>query len=164
MSHDPVLLHLCSEPAELLVRCAPEMHRQCVTIEKDRTVSCVDAMKVTCGTLVAAVLSHERLHNDLENEGFVINPHNPCVANEIADGKQFKAVWHDDLKCSHKDSPAVDKFIKWLREMHEDNVGEVKVSRGKRHDFLCVDLDFSSEGDFKIDVVKMCHENDRGTS
>ena len=60
----------------------------------------------------------------------------------------------DDLKCSHKDTPAVDKFIEWLREMHEDDVGEVKVSRGKRHDFLGVDLDFSSDGDFKIDMAK----------
>ena len=38
--------------------------------------------------------------------------------------------------------------------MCEDDVGKVKVSRGKRHDFLGVDLDFSSDGDFKIDMVK----------
>ena len=38
-----------------------------------------------------------------------------CVANKIVDGKQFTVVWHvDDLKCSHKETPAIDKFIKWL--------------------------------------------------
>ena len=34
--------------------------------------------------------------NDLENEGFVINPYDPCVANKIVDGKQFTVAWHVD--------------------------------------------------------------------
>ncbi len=37
----------------------------------------------------------------------------------------------------------VDDFIKWLRDIYEEEgIGEVKVSRGKIHDYLGMTLDF----------------------
>ncbi len=43
-------------------------------------------------------------------------------------------VWHvDDLKVSHEDPKQVDRFIKYMQKMYEDNTGKVKVTRGKKH-------------------------------
>ena len=35
----------------------------------------------------------------------------------------------------------------------EDGIGEVKATRGKRHDCLVIMLDFSSTGVFKLNMV-----------
>ena len=35
----------------------------------------------------------------------------------------------------------------------EDGIGEVKTTRGKRHDCLAIMLDFSSTGVFKLNMV-----------
>ena len=115
MSDDPVLLRLCGKPAELLVCCAPELCTECVTVEKGKTVSCVDAIKAIHGTLVAALCFHKGPPKNLESQGFVVNPCDPCVANKMINGHQFAMVWHvDDLKCSHVDHCEVDEFIEWL--------------------------------------------------
>ena len=99
MSDDPVLLRLCGKPAELLVRCAPELCTKCVTVEKGKMALCVDAIKAIHGTLVAALHFHEQLHDNLESQGFVANPCDPCVTNEMINGHQFTVAWHvDDLK------------------------------------------------------------------
>ena len=73
----------------------------------------------------------------------------------MIDGKQFTIVWHvNDLKISHMDGKEVDEFIKQSQNEFEDEVGEVKVSRGKTHDFLGMILDFSSPGKVKVNVVQ----------
>ena len=54
------------------------------------------------------------------------------------------AVWHvDDLKLSHVKTKVVDKMIEWLRNKYEDEeIGKIKPSRGKVHDYLAMILDF----------------------
>ena len=51
-------------------------------------------------------------------------------------------TWHvDDLKIPHKDSREVTKFIKRFGDIYGDRM---TVHRGKVHDYLGMDLDFSS--------------------
>ena len=64
-------------------------------------------------------------------------------------------TWHvDDLKFSHKDPAEVTKVIKWL----EAKYGKLSVSRGKRHDYLGMDLDFSDLGKVMVSMVKYLEE------
>ena len=84
--------------------------------------------------LKSVLLFYKKLRNDLESEGFKINPYNPCVANEIINGSQMMIAWHlDDLKISHQDGWEVTKTIKWLGKIYGDIMdfeerGVVRVS------------------------------------
>jgi hypothetical protein len=62
----------------------------------------VHLIKALYGMLVSAMLFYKKLKNDLLEYGFEINPYDPGVANQIADGSQLTVSWHvDDLKVSH---------------------------------------------------------------
>ena len=86
----------------------------------------------------AAILFYHKFTKDLEGNGFTINPYNPCVANKMVNKKQLTVTYHvDDLKASHVDSKAVDKFIFWVKKTYGDpELGKIKATRGKIHDYL----------------------------
>ena len=152
---DTVIMKLHGKAAELLVKTAPELYRKYITIENGKNVLYVEAWKAIYGTLKAALLFYKKLRADLESIGFTINPYDPCVANKMIKNYQFTIVWHvDDLKLSHKYGKEIDKFIVWLKGKYEDpEIGKIKVSRGKIHQYLGMTLDFSSPGEVKIDMV-----------
>ena len=57
-------------------------------------------------------------------------------------GKQHTIRFHvDDIMSSHKDKKVNDEFNKWLNKMY-GKYGEVKVYRGKKHDYLGMNLIF----------------------
>ena len=100
----------------------------------------------------SSLLFYKKLCNDLKQQGFEINPYDPCVANKMVDGNQLTVTWHvDDLKVSHKDKKVVDDFIQWIRDCYED-VTKVKPSRGKVHDYLAMTLDYTTRGVVKISM------------
>jgi hypothetical protein len=54
---------------------------------------------------------------------------------------KFTITWHvDDLKLSHVDAKEVDKTIKWWKSIYGE---DMRVSRGKKHDYLGMDLYYS---------------------
>ena len=60
----------------------------------------------------------------------------------------------DDLKSSHVDPKANDKFLQWLEMKYGDaEIGKVKAVRGKRHDYLAMILDYSFPGVVKVDMT-----------
>ena len=61
-------------------------------------------------------------------------------------------TWHvDDLKISHKDRREVKKSIKYFGDIYGDRM---TVHRSKVHDYLGMDLDFSSPKVLKIGMIK----------
>ena len=79
--------------------------------------------------------------------GFEVNPYDPCVANKIVDGTQMTVCWHvDDLKLSHADESKVTEVVDWLRKQY----GELRVTRGKVHDYLGMTLDYTEAGKVKV--------------
>ena len=119
-----------------------------MTVERGQTVLYVELQKALYGMLKSALLFYKKLRHDLESIGFEVNPYDPCVANMMQDGSQLTIVWHvDDLKISHKKKEVVDSLIEWLRTMYEDKeIGEIKPSRGTKHDYLGMELDFGNLG------------------
>jgi hypothetical protein len=73
----------------------------------------------------------------------------------MVNGKQQTITWHvDDLKSSHVDPKVNDDFLKWLEMTYGDpKIGQVKAIRGKRHDYLAMNLDYNIPGVVKIDMV-----------
>ena len=112
--------------------------------------------KAIYGMLQSALLFYKKLRGDLEEQGFKVNPYDPCTANKMINGAQCTVVWHvDDLKVSHRDPKVIDKFIKWVSHKYGDKeIGEVKAKRGRVHDYLGMTLDFSEKWKVKIDQSK----------
>ena len=64
-------------------------------------------------------------------------------------------TWYiDDVKASHVDSNATDKFYKWTEEKYGiDDLGHVPVTRVKRHDYLGMILDFTRKHYVGVDMT-----------
>ena len=105
------------------------------------------------GMIQSSLLFYKKLRKDLESEKFEVNSYDPCVANKIINGNQMTVSWHvDDLKVSHKESKFVEEFIEWIKSKYE-NFTKVKPSRGKRHDYLGMTLDYSVPGEVTISMT-----------
>ena len=137
--------------AELMVATAPEVYRKYVSVGKNgKKVLYVKLRKALYGCLRSALLFWRLLSNDLIEQGFELNPYDPCVANKMVNGKQFTICWHvDDLKLSHVDPNVVTKELKRL----EKKYGELKIKRGPKHEYLGIDFDFGVEGEVKISMI-----------
>ena len=64
---------------------------------------------------------------------------------------QMTVLWHvDDLKISCADSFEVTKLLVYLKGFYGD---KIVVHRGKKHDYLGMDIDYSEDGVFKVSMV-----------
>jgi hypothetical protein len=74
------------------------------------------------------------------------------MTNKIIDGNQFTITWHvKDLKLSHRDETEVTKLNKWLKSIYGQ---DMRVSRGKKHDYLGMDLEYTIPGEVEVTMVK----------
>ena len=154
-----VIMKMRGKLAELLVKVAPEVYRNYVVLERGQSVLYVELQKALYGMLKSALLFYWKLRKDLESIGFVVNPYDPCVANFEQNGSQLTVVWHmDDLKVLHRKADVVDDFIFWLRTKYEDDVGKVKESRGKVHDYLGMEINFAETGKVRVKMPKYVDE------
>ena len=102
-----------------------------------------------------SIMVLQKWRKSLEDDGFVINPYNLCVANKVVNGKQLTVVWHvDDAKISHVDPDVVTEFIQWTDKQYgDDELGRVVATRGKVHEYLAMILDFSTPGMSKLEMT-----------
>ena len=116
------------------------------------------------GIIKAALLFYLKFFKNLKSIGFVLNPYDPCVANNIVDGAQLTVVWRvDDLKVSHVDAGVVTRMSVWLQKTYkrlfDDGLGAMKLKQGKIHKYLGMQLDFSVAGQVKspcLTTFKKC--------
>jgi hypothetical protein len=89
--------------------------------------------KALYGTVRAAHLFWKKLSVQPQGCGLDINPYDPCTATKITNGKQLPVLWHvDDLKISHVETKAVNKFIELLTDVLGKE-SPLSISRGKVH-------------------------------
>ena len=155
---DMALIKIRGILVEILVEIAPDVYGPFVSVnrkgEKELIVRCLNAIY---GTMVASLLYYLKFVNSLKRNDFVLNPYDACTANRMVDGKQQTVVWHvDDCKLSHVDPKANDAFIEVLRDEYEsifeDGSGKMTVSRGKKHTYLGMDLDYTTPGQVSISM------------
>ena len=104
--------------------------------------------------LEAALLWYKKFRKELEEVGFKFNPYDPCVSNRKKKGSQHTVLFHvDDLKSSHIDPTVNDEFDAWLQKNYGTH-GAVAIHRGKVHQYLGMELDYSHRGEVKIGMVK----------
>jgi hypothetical protein len=151
-----VMMKITGVLVGMLVELNPELYGPYVVYEK-RKVLYVQVMRAIYGMLEAAILWYKKFRGELEQKGFKFNPYDPCVANRTERGSQHTLLFHVAcLKSSHKDSKVNDQFDKWLQDNYGEH-GEVAIHRGKKRDYLGMELDFSKKGKVKIG---MCMEVD----
>jgi hypothetical protein len=146
---------------DMLVKMNPELYRDHVIQHKHKgrakgqKMIYVRMLKALYGMLVASLLYYKKFVADITTIGFESNPYDPCVANRIVNGKQHTLTWHvDDIKSSHEDPTVNDRFLVWLEKTYgEDGIGTVKVTRGPRHDYLAMMLDYTDPGKVTVDMI-----------
>jgi hypothetical protein len=100
---DRVDMKITGVLVDMLVNINPELYGQAVVLENQKKVLYVEVWKAIYGMLEAALLCHKKFRTNLEDNGFVFNPYDPCVANKKVQGSQQTILFHvDDLKSSHK--------------------------------------------------------------
>ena len=151
---EKIIMKIRGELVDILVEVAPEVYKDYVIYEGNHKILYVQMMKALYGMLISSILYYKKFRSDIESIGFKVNPYDICVANRMVNGKQHTVTWHvDDLKSSHVDPKVNDEFHEWCKKMYaSDNIGQVKVVRGKKHDYLAMILDYSEDGKLKVDM------------
>ncbi len=99
----------------------------------------------------SALLWYNLYTEVLHKEGFVINPYDKCVANKMVDNKQCTIAWYvDDNILSHVEPTVVDGVINKIEEYFPGLV----VERGKKLNFLGMEIEFIKEGKLKLGLVQ----------
>ncbi len=159
-----VVIRIRGLVVEMLLKIAPEVYTPFVTNDKrgnkQLLVICLNAIY---GTMMAGLLYYEKFTASLKSKGFTKNPYDPCVWNKTVRGKQLTIVFHvDDCKLSHVDPKVLDDTIEWLRRdyenVFEDGSGKMKVSRGRKHKYLGMNLDYSTRDQCKVTMFDYVDE------
>ena len=138
--------------AELLMEIDYDMYHPHMVMEKGKPVIYVELLKALYGTLRAARLFWETLSGKLQEWGFTLIAYDFCVANMYMDGQQCTITWHvDDLKISHVDDQVVRSIIQRIQDTFGQH-SELSMNIGKRHDYLGMNLDFTTPGILEIDM------------
>jgi hypothetical protein len=110
---DRVVMKITGALADMLVDINPESYGPAVVLENQKKVIYVEVLKAIYGMLEAALLWYKTFGKDLEDNGFIFNPYDPCMANKKVQGLQQTIVFHvDNLKSSHKSKSVNNKFEK----------------------------------------------------
>ena len=133
---------------ELMVKVDPKLYSKYVTINsKGNSLLYAKMHKYHYVLLISTLIFYKNVVNDLEVYGFIINPYNTCVANMEINGSQMTLVSHiNNLKVSHKDPFEVTRLASYMNDIY---VG-LKVNRGKLHNYLGMDIDYSVEVIVKV--------------
>jgi hypothetical protein len=101
----------------------------------------------------ASLLFYQKLHKEVEEYGFKINPYNPCVANKMAESrKQLTMIRHmDNLMVSCEEDFELTKFSCYLAGIYGP---KFTMDTGCKHDYLGMDMEFRKDGTLGVSMVK----------
>jgi hypothetical protein len=151
---DRVVMKITGVLVNMLININPELYGPAIVMENRKKVIYVEVLKAIYGMLEAALLWYKTFREDLEDNRFIFNPYDPCVANKKVQGLQQTIVFHvDDLKSSHKSKPVNNKFEKWLNSMYGKH-GRVTAARGRVPNYLGMELVNQKQGELKINMTK----------
>ena len=117
-----IIMKIRGALVDILLEIDPEKHKDFAIGEGRNKVPHARMLKSSHGMLMASILCYNKFRENIEAEGYKVNPHDICVAKKITKGKQHALTWHvDDAKTSHVDSKVNDKFCKWAKKKHDSD-------------------------------------------
>jgi hypothetical protein len=152
---DKIIMKIRGQLVYILLELFLGVYDDYVIDEGKHKILYVRMLKALYRMLISSILYYKKFRKDIESIGFEVNPYNICVANRKVNGKQQTVTWHvDDLKLSHVDSRVNNNFAHSCEKTHgSDDLGHVKVVRGKTHNYLGMILDFTDNGAMKVDMI-----------
>ena len=146
-----VIMVLEGPLAKMRVQVNPYLYNTYITTNsKGEPLLYVKMYKALYGMLRSALLFYRNLVKDLEEYGFEINTYDPCVAKKMFNGSQMEFVWHvDDLNLSHKSEFEMTRVTDYLISIY----GGLSSRRGKLHNYLGMNLDFSDKENTQVSMV-----------
>ena len=109
---DFVLIKLTGESVKIMCKTNPS-YKSYVSYEKGKPVLYLQLVKALYGCIQSALLWYRTLVEELFEQGFRLNPYDPCVVNKNINGDQCTICWYvDDLKISYVDPSVVSNVIK----------------------------------------------------
>jgi hypothetical protein len=78
---DRVVMKITGVLVDMLVNINPESYGPAVILENRKRALFVEVLKAIYSMLEAALLLYKTFRKDLEDNGFIFNPYDPCVAN-----------------------------------------------------------------------------------
>ena len=146
---ETVIMVFEGEMVDYMVEANPTKYGPCVIVTKSgKKLLYVELLKALYGSVKSAlVLWYKLFTSTLAEMGFVLNPYDPCVANKVINGKQCTICWYvDDLKISHVDLRVVNNIITKIEERY----GKMTVTRGNKHVYVGMDIEYTQNGEAKI--------------
>ena len=141
-----VLLKLEGTFVDIMCEVNPEYLKD-VRYENGKKTLYLRILKAIYGMIESALLWYDLYSTTLKEMGFEINPYDRCVANKVIDGKQCTVCWYvDDNKVSHVDDKVNDMIV----DKVEEKFGKLARSKGKKHTFLGMDIEFIGNGKLTI--------------
>ena len=112
-------------------------HKKNVRVENGVKVLYLRLPKALYGCMESTIMWYDIYSITLKPQGLVINPYDRRISNRNIQDKQCKISWYvDDNKVSYVDEKLNTKQIGTISE----HFGNLKVSRGKKHKFLGMDI------------------------
>jgi hypothetical protein len=101
---DKVVMRIRGHMADVLMKVAPKVYGPYVATDKQgRKQLLVECFNAIYSTMVASLLYCRKFTRSLKNQGYTMNPYDPCVWNKIVEKKQITICFHaDDCKVLHK--------------------------------------------------------------
>ena len=154
-SYGEVIMILEGRLAEILVSIYPNIYIKYVVLEKGVNVLYVKLPNAIYGLLHSKLLFYLKLATDLKNNGFIINPYDPCVSKKLVRGEDMTVVWHVDYpKVLHKDPFEATKFAQYLSMIYGN---KLKANRGNIDHYLGMNLEYSDTGVVEALMMKCLH-------
>jgi hypothetical protein len=156
---DKVVMRIRGHMVDILVKIAPKVYGPyMLTNKQGRKQLLVECLNAIYRTMVESLLYYRKFTRSLKNQGYTMNPYNPCVWNKIVEKKQIMICFHvDDCKVSHKSARVDDVAIKRLRQDYEsifkNGSGAIVVHRGDVHKYLGMTINYSTKGLTQILMV-----------
>ena len=149
---DRIVMKIRGAMIDMLIEIDPS-YAEYVTYENGQRILYVHILRAIYGMLMSGLLFYRKFRTSIEKIGYKVNPYDPCVANKTIRGKQHTISWHvDDVKSSHVDPKVNDEFQQWLQEEYGEQK-DITATRGKKHVYLGMLLDYSTPGEVKIDMT-----------
>jgi hypothetical protein len=149
---DKSVMRIRGHMVDVLVKVAPRVYGPYASTDNQgRKQLLVECLNAIYGAMVASLLYYCKFTRSLKNQGYLMNPYDPCVWKKMVEKKQITICFHvNDCKVLHELAQVIDKAIKWLRQDYEsifkDSSGAMVVHLGLVHRYLGMTINCSARG------------------
>ena len=143
-----VILKLCGHFVDIMCDINGE-YRQYVRYEQGKKVLYLKVLRAIYGCIESALQWYNLYTQTLKAEGYILNEYDRFAANKNINGKKCTvACYVYDNKTSHLDSIVIDNLLDTIKT----HFGEIKITRGKKHTFLGMNIQITEDTKIEIEM------------